>query len=524
MPLYFGRYNPMALVIKVHPNDNVAISVHDIPAGTIIAPGIKTAAAIPQGHKVALADLKKGDDVIRYGVSIGKLLYDVPAGFHINEHSLEMPIAPSLDELPWGKSSPFAAAESCSFSDRLPVTFDGYETDGSFFAGTRNILAIMGAVQCAAGVINAAVARIKAELLPRYPNVDDVVALNHSYGCGVSIEAPGSEIPIRTLKNLLHNPNFGGEIMVVALGCEKLTVDMLLESCENNRENVIVLQELPGFAAMMDAITAMAERKLQKINNRQRSALPLEKLCIGLQCGGSDAFSGITANPAVGYACDLLVCAGATVLFSEVTEVRDGVHFIAGRCTSEEVSQKLAAQMRWYDAYLERGGADTSANPSPGNKAGGLSNIMEKTMGSIAKSGSAPIVGVLGPGERLCRESDFPKGLYFAATPASDFVCGPLQLASGITLQVFTTGRGTPYGLAAAPVIKVSSRTVLKNLWNDLIDIDAGSIAEGGETISQVGERLFRMIVDTASGRHKPFSEKYRLYNDICIMDPAPLT
>jgi galactarate dehydratase len=195
------------------------------------------------------------------------------------------------------------------------------------------------------------------------------------------------------------------------------------------------------------------------------------------------------------------------------------VQFLSARCESREVSQKLAREMKWYDAYLEQGGADISANPSPGNRAGGLSNIMEKTMGSIAKSGNAPIVEVLSPGEHPVRE-----GLGFAATPASDFVCGPLQLASGITLQVFMTGRGTPYGLAAAPVIKVSSRTDMKNLWEDLIDVNAGTIAEGKETIPELGERLFRMIVDTASGVYRPWAEKYRLHNDICLFDPAPLT
>jgi galactarate dehydratase len=175
--------------------------------------------------------------------------------------------------------------------------------------------------------------------------------------------------------------------------------------------------------------------------------------------------------------------------------------------------------MTWYDAYLERGGADISANPSPGNKAGGLSNIMEKTMGSIAKSGNAAITGVLSAGEPVSGS-----GLVFAAAPASDFVCGPLLLASGATLQVFMTGRGTPYGLAAAPVIKVSSRTELKNLWDDLIDINAGTIAEGKETIREVGEKIFKMIIDTASRRYAPFAEKYRLYNDLVIFDPAPLT
>lgn len=233
--------------------------------------------------------------------------------------------------------------------------------------------------------------------------------------------------------------------MVVALGCEKLTVDRILGDQDNNGGNVIVLQELEGFDAMIRAVMEMAERKLARLNERRRETLPLSDLCIGIQCGGSDAFSGITSNPAAGFAADLLVKAGATVLFSEVTEVRDGVHILAERCVSEEVCKKLGNEMAWYDNYLNKGQVDRSANPTPGNKKGGLSNIVEKAMGSITKSGTSPIVEVLAPGEKPGR-----KGLIFAATPASDFVCGAMQLASGITLQVFTTGRGTPYGLAAA--------------------------------------------------------------------------
>ena len=513
----------MIRIIKVHSSDNVVIPVQDAPKGTEVASGIKTIQDIPQGHKIALKDFRKGDEVVRYGVVLGSLLKDVLAGGHIDENMLEMPQPPGLDEMPWGKSTwvcPGEPAGNAAGTDKpLPVTFEGYEVPGFPFAGTRNILGMMTSVQCVAGIMNIAVEKIRKELLPKYPNVDDVTVLNHNYGCGCAIGAPDAVVPIRTLRSLLRNPNFGGEVMVVALGCEKLTLEMLLEPEENNPENVIVLQNISGFKAMIDAVFSMAEKKLRKLNERRRVTLPLEKLCVGVQCGGSDAFSGITANPAAGYASDLLVRAGGTVLFPEVTEVRDGVQYLSERCESWELSQKLGQEMKWYDAYLERGGADLSANPSPGNKAGGISNIMEKTMGAIAKSGSAPIAGVIAAGELVSQ-----KGLNFAATPASDFHCGTLMLASGTTLQVFTTGRGTPYGLAAAPVIKVGSRTELKNLWEDIIDIDAGTIAEGKETIAEAGQRLYKMIVDTASGHHKPFAEMYRLYNDLCIFDPAPVT
>jgi galactarate dehydratase len=511
--------------IKVHPLDNVVIPVENAPRGTEIVEGLCCREDIPQGHKISLANLKKGDTVIRYGVSLGTLRQDAPAGSHINEHILELPEAPDLAAQPLSKSegSPLEPARKNSNAVSLPkapvTVFDGYEVPGSFFAGTRNILGIMTAVQCVTGVLNVAVEKIRTELLPKYPAVDDVVALNHAYGCGVAINARDAGIPIRTLRNLLHNPNFGGELMVVALGCEKLTLDMLLTPEENIPQNVIVLQEQQGFHRMIDAILSMAEGKLQRLNRRRRVSLPLERLCIGLQCGGSDAFSGITANPAAGYAGDLLVSAGGTVLFSEVTEVRDGAGILSARCADRETAGKLARELGWYDVYLEQGGADRSANPSPGNKQGGLSNIMEKAMGSIAKSGNAPIAEVLSPGETPSK-----RGLIFAATPASDFLCGPLQLASGITLQVFMTGRGTPYGLGPAPVIKVSSRTTLKNIWQDLIDIDAGTIATGKETIEETGLRLFTMIIETASGRHKPWAEVYRLHNDLAIFDPAPVT
>ena len=306
--------------------------------------------------------------------------------------------------------------------------------------------------------------------------------------------------------------------MVVALGCEKMTADMLAGE-DNTPDNVIVLQDHKGFEAGVQAIMAMADKKLQALNLRRREELPLSDLLVGMQCGGSDAFSGVTANPAAGHASDMLVQGGATVLFSEVTEVRDGVHILAERCVSAQVRDRLAEEMLWYDRYLEQGEVDRSANPTPGNKKGGLSNIVEKAMGSIAKSGTAPIVEVLSPAERPTK-----RGLIFAATPASDIVCGPCQLASGIGLQVFMTGRGTPYGLAAAPVIKVCSRNEMMEQWPDLIDLSAGPVATGEKSIQEVGEELFRLILDVAQGKAQPWAEKHGLHNYLCIFNPAPIT
>ena len=503
-----------SLVIRIADKDNVAVAVRDLPAGIEIAPGVVTRQAIPQAHKVALRPIASGGEILRYGVVLGYAKADIPAGSWVNEHMLMLPDSPSLQDLPYGTH--LVAMEDLPMPTR--TTWMGYR-NAVGPAGTKNLLGIVTTVQCAAGVLKVAVERIKKELLPRYPNVDGVVAVTHPYGCGVAINAPLAVIPIRAIRNLIRHPNFGGEIMVVGLGCEKLTYDRVLEPEQITPENVLTLQDYAGHDAMMRAILDMADKKLQKLNCRRREELPLRELLIGMQCGGSDAFSGITANPSAGYAADMLVRGGATVLFSEVTEVRDGVPLLAARCVDADTRDRLVAEMQWYDDYLAQGGVARDANPTPGNKKGGLANIVEKAMGSIAKSGTSPIVEVLSPAEQPSKH-----GLIYAATPASDIVCGPCQLASGIGLQVFMTGRGTPYGLEVASVIKVCSRNELKEHWFDLIDISAGDVATGKATIADVGKQIFDFILDVASGEKQPYSDQYELHNDLCIFNPAPIT
>jgi len=507
-----ARFPP--LTIRMHERDNVAIVANDggLPAGTVLTTGLKLREHVPQGHKVALADLSAGDPVLRYNVMIGTALRDIPAGSWVNERLLKMPAAPGLTDLPIATRSrePLPPLEG--------FTFQGYRNaDGS--VGSRNILGITTTVQCVSGVVEFAVRRIKAELLPRFPNVDDVVGLEHTYGCGVAIDAPGAGVPIRTLRNISLNPNFGGTTMVVGLGCEKLQPERLFPP-GSEPYGLVTLQDEThvGFESMIASIMGMAQEHLAKLNARQRETCPASDLVVGVQCGGSDAFSGVTANPAVGFATDLLVRAGATVMFSEVTEVRDGIDQLTARAVNADVAQALIREMDWYDRYLEQGLSDRSANTTPGNKTGGLSNIVEKAMGSIVKSGSAPISGVVAPGERARQ-----KGLLFAATPASDFICGTLQLAAGINLHVFTTGRGTPYGLAEVPVIKVATRSDLARRWHDLMDLDAGRIAAGQATIEQVGWDLFRLMLDVASGK-KTWAEHWRLQNSLALFNPGPVT
>ncbi len=502
------------LYIRIDARDNVGIIVNEegVKPGAEFADGIRAIEAIPQSHKITLRDLEAGEPVLRYGAVIGYANRPIARGSWVREDLLQMPAAPPLDQLSLATAVP----------EPLPAlaghTFEGYRNpDGS--AGTRNILGITTTVQCVAPTVDYAVERIRAEILPRFPNVDDVVAITHTYGCGVAIDAPGAAVPIRTIRNISLNPNFGGTPLVISLGCEKLQPARLFSNDLPVLENhsLIRLQDEHGFAETISAIMHAAEKRLAEINRRRRTTCPAADLIVGLQCGGSDAFSGVTCNPAVGYAADLLVRAGATVMFSEVTEIRDAVHLLTPRAATKEVALDLIREMRWYDDYLALGKADRNANTTPGNKRGGLANIVEKALGSVAKAGSTALRAVASHGEKVTA-----KGLVFAATPASDFICGTLQLAS-MNLHVFTTGEGSPYGLALVPVVKVSSRTALAEKWPDLIDLDAGRIATGAVSIQDVGWELFRLMLDVASGR-QTWAGRWKLHNALAMFNPGPVT
>lgn len=492
----------MAGLVRIHPSDNVAIVVD--PAGH------QAREHIPQSHKVTLVDVAQGEPILRYGHTIGLALKDLPAGTWVREDLLTLPEPPPLDALPLSTAVP---------SPQAPIhghSFLGYRNaDGS--VGTKNILGISTTVQCVAPTVDYAARRIQAEILPRFPNVDAVVPITHTYGCGVAIQAPGAAVPIATLRHIGQHANLGDAPLVVSLGCEKLQPSKLFPMLDA-QDNVVRLQDEGGFGASVAAIMRLAEKKLEELNRRRRTECPASDLIVGLQCGGSDAFSGVTCNPALGYAADLLVRAGATVMFSEVTEVRDAVHLLTPRCATPDIARTLIREMQWYDEYLARGMADRSANTTPGNKRGGLSNIVEKALGSVAKAGTSAINHVATHGERVTA-----KGLVFAATPASDFICGTQQLAS-MNLHIFTTGEGTPYGLSMVPVIKVSSRTALAEKWPDLIDYDAGRIATGHLSIEEAGWELFRLMLDVASGRKKTWAEHWGLGNSLAPFNPGPVT
>ncbi len=505
--------------IRANERDNVAVVVSEggLPAGSRFDSRLLLTEAVPEAHKVALVNFATGDAIVRYGVTIGYANRPIGEGSWVHEGLVTLPEAPSLSECPLATEPP----------EPLPplegYVFEGYRNpDGT--AGTKNILGISTTVQCVAPTVDYAVKRIKAEILPRYPFVDDVVAITHTYGCGVAMDTPDSEVPVRTLRNLARHPNFGGEVMVVSLGCEKMQpvrimAPRALPVLEEDPSVTVMQDAHEGFGEIVAKILTMAEKKLARLNQRRRVTCPASDLVVGLQCGGSDAFSGLTANPAVGFAADLIVRAGGTAIFSEVTEVRDAAHLMTARAATPEIARDFLREMAWYDEYLRRGGIDRDANPTPGNKKGGLTNIVEKTMGAIAKAGSTALMGVTGPGERVTQ-----KGLVFAATPAGDFICGTLQLAASMNMHVFTTGRGTPYGLAMAPVIKVASNSGLAHRWPDLIDVDAGRIATGAATIEEVGWQIFHLILEIASGRKKSWADHWGLHNEFALFNPGPVT
>lgn len=506
--------------LRVHERDNVAIVVdpEGLPAGTELPDGLRLRDSIPQAHKVALHHIDRGEPVIRYGHTIAFATCAIKTGSWVREDLLEVPPAPALDDLQLATATPAPQPPLTGY------TFEGFRNpDGT--VGTKNILGITTTVQCVAPTVDYAARRIKVELLPKFPNVDDVVAITHTYGCGMALDAPGAEIPVNTLRHISTHANLGAAPLVVSLGCEKLQPSRLFPQHElkhfpvlESEPLVIRMQDERGFAEVVNTIVAAAEKRLEQLNRRQRVTVPASELVVGVQCGGSDAFSGVTCNPAVGFAADLLVRAGATVMFSEVTEVRDAVHLLTPRAVNRQVALDLVREMKWYDEYLARGSADRTANPTPGNKRGGLANVVEKALGSVAKAGNSALMAVATHGEKVTS-----KGLVFAATPASDFICGTQQLAS-MNMHIFTTGEGSPYGLAMVPVVKVSSRTALAERWPDLIDIDAGRIATGQATIEDVGWEILHFLLDVASGKKKTWAEHWGLSNALAPFNPGPVT
>lgn len=474
--------------LRLHPADDVAIARRDLPAGLVLtredSPPITLCRPVPAGHKLALVPVAAGRPVRRYGYAIGLARCDIAPGEHVHVHNLGAEAIENLLERD---------------PSTLPVTPLPVEARGTFLgyarpqgrAGTRNYLAILSTVNCSSGAAREIARHFTPERLAAYPHVDGVIALTHGSGCPV-----GHTLLRRTLAGMLSHPNVAAGLLV-GLGCETDGVDAVLAGAHPEGRPVrrLVIQELGGLRPTVEAGIAAVEELLPEANRARRTAVPLSELAVALQCGGSDAWSGVTANPVVGLVSDELVRQGATAVLAETPEIYGAEHLLAARAISAEVAEKLVGWVRWWGEHARRFGLDLDQNRSTGNAAGGLTTIYEKSLGAVAKAGSTPLVEVYGYAEPVRAQ-----GLVFMNTPGYDPVSVTGQVAGGCNLVLFTTGRGSVFGCKPSPSIKIGSTTALCRRMPGDIDLDAGRVLEG-EQSEQVAAELLDLVAAVASGR-----------------------
>ena len=481
-------------IIRLNAADNVVIALADLPAGARPA-GLDgpLAQAVPRGHKIATRALAAGDQVIRYGQIIGQATADIPAFSHVHSHNLGM--GPHSDDYAIGRDCrPLPALE--------PLMFQGYHRpDGT--VGTRNYLGILTSVNCSGSV-----ARFIAEAAERDPvlaaaAIDGIVPIVHQTGCGMSGTNEGYQTLMRTLKGYARNPNFGG-ILLVGLGCEVMQVPDLVGQGRlrpDGNFRYMTIQGEGGTRATIDRALTVLREMAAVAGEAKRAPAPVSKLMIGLQCGGSDGYSGITANPALGHASDLLVQMGGTTILSETPEIYGAEHLLTRRAVSREVGEKLIDRIRWWEDYTARNEGEMDNNPSPGNKRGGLTTILEKSLGAVAKGGTAPLSGVYKFAEPITTP-----GFTYMDSPGYDPCSVTGQIASGATLIVFTTGRGSVSGYKPSPCIKLATNSEMYARMRDDMDINCGDILDG-VSIEAKGREILDRIVAVASGQ-KTLSEE----------------
>ncbi|UFN50328.1 altronate dehydratase family protein [Roseomonas sp. OT10] len=478
-------------VIRLHPEDGVVIARIAIPPGTSVAPGVTTLRRVPPGHKIAVRPIAKGEAIRRYGQIIGFATRDLPPGEWV--HVEECVMGDFSKDYAWGvDASPTAYVPE-------PATFQGIRRPDGRVA-TRNYLGIVTSVNCSAHVAELIAMAFRRnpltgdDPLAAWPNVDGVVALTHKTGCGMTAGEP-LELLRRTLGGYARHANFS-HVIGIGLGCEVNQIgDMLREQKLSGRLRSMDIQEMGGARKTVAAGIDFVREVLAESNAVMRETVPASALCVALQCGGSDGYSGITANPALGVASDILVRHGGTVILSETPETYGAEHLLTRRAVSREVGEKLVGLMRWWEAYCEREGAEMNANPSPGNKAGGLTTILEKSLGAMAKAGSTNLVEVVRYAEPVTA-----KGFVFMDTPGYDPVAATGQVAGGANLVCFTTGRGSVFGAKPAPSLKLATNSAMYARMEEDMDVNCGTILTGEETVEQVGERIFRTMLRVASG------------------------
>ncbi len=483
-----------ALVIRIHPNDDVVIARQQLVGGTRIeSEGITVAGLVPPGHKIATRAIREGEPVRRYDQIIGSAKQAIAAGQHVHTHNLEFS----------SFARDYAAASGARPTEYVdePASFDGIVRAGGRIA-TRNYIGILTSVNCSATVARAIADHFRRDTNPgaleRFPNVDGVVALTHGAGCATASDGEPLQVLRRTLGGYARHPNFAS-VMVVGLGCETNQINGMLEQ-ESLKTGALLhafnIQDTGGTKKTVAHGIELVGWLLEEANRVRRTPVPASRITVGLQCGGSDGYSGISANPALGAAVDRLVRHGGTAILSETPEIYGGEHLLTRRAVSKDVAEKLLARIRWWERYCEKNDAEMDNNPSAGNKAGGLTTILEKSLGAIAKSGTTNLTDVFEYAQPVTS-----KGLVFMDTPGYDPVSATGQVAGGANLICFTTGRGSAYGCTPSPSLKLSTNTALWLKQEDDIDINCGDVIDGTSSIDAMGERIFRLMLETASGR-----------------------
>ncbi len=480
--------------IRIHAADNVVIARRQLLGGTAIPEeGIAVVGLVPPGHKVATRAIALGEAVRRYDQIIGTATQPIAPGQHVHTHNLAFSSFERAHE-------PGAGATPTAYVPE-PATFMGIRRPDGRVA-TRNYIGVLTSVNCSATAARAIADHFRRDINPAaladFPNVDGVVALTHGMGCATAADGEELRVLRRTLGGYARHANFAA-VLVVGLGCETNQIQGLVaqESLQEGAWMVTFnIQDTGGTAKTVARGIDEIKRLLPHANRVHREPVPASHLVVGLQCGGSDGYSGISANPALGAAVDRLVRHGGTAILSETPEIYGGEHLLTRRAVSTAVADKLRARIAWWEAYTARNGMQMDNNPSAGNKAGGLTTILEKSLGAIAKSGTTNLVDVVEFAEKVSAP-----GFVYMDTPGYDPVSATGQVAGGANLICFTTGRGSAYGCAPSPSLKLSTNTALWRKQEDDIDIDCGGIVEGLDTVDAVGERIFQLILATASGR-----------------------
>ena len=474
-------------VLRLHPDDDVAVAVRALTAGETID-GVTATTDVPAGHKIALKPVPVGGQVRKYGQVIGAATAAIAPGDWVHVQNL------GVGDISARADTGITAAVVSVANE--PRTFDGYlRADGR--VGTRNYLAVVTSVNCSAMVARRIARETEARLGHSYPHIDGVVAITHGSGCGMASEGEGMDILRRTLSGYARHPNVAG-VLMLGLGCETNQISSLMEAEQMAGSpdlGVMAIQDEGGAASTIqrgiDRLMEMADRAA----SLERTPQPVSKLVVGLQCGGSDGYSGMTANPALGRAVDLLVAHGGTAILSETPEIYGAEHLLTGRA-SPKVAAKLMGRIAWWETHVETTGGSLDNNPSAGNKAGGLTTILEKSLGAVAKAGSTSLAAVYEYAEPVTAH-----GLVFMDTPGYDPVSATGQIAGGATLICFTTGRGSVFGAKPAPSLKLATNSALARRMPEDIDIDCGRVLDEGMSLDALGAEIFETIIATASGK-----------------------